>query len=701
MATLATLAALAWQPAMGAAEVINTSGPLSSINVEDSLDCQVLASGDTTPSFYSDSLSGTEDGGCGTFLALVEGQDVPTADTLFGPTPAAADWEAKTAFTSAGTQKITGVGTAADPYVITTEVYAEEPVEETEPVEFVKVAKLTETDSYVTGAESYETTIVVDNLGATPLKGTLYHVGDCYLADHDTGYGALNVPSSGSVDCTVTPNNTPAGRIMAFTPVATTGFPVSSARYVESQWPTFWEDVKPNGEQLPDTLDATTNEDNGMGLSWPLSLKTSDSPASEHEATLKLTTTVSPYGAPTSSSTVGSSSSTAGLCVPSGQIPVTVSAPNGAKAVDYVLDGAPGSVETTTAGQATITLTPGQHTLEYWGEDLSGAQESTHHTLIVTVASGGPSLTITSEQGKSTYLVGEAGSVAIVATGPGLASTPSATGVPISTSTPGSFTVTRSATNPCGTTSASFTYTVTHTTLADLPAPVLGKTVNVEPISGEVFVKLPPGSASKADTSATSTASLTGPLEATESLTDSLEAAASLQTATESLSKGIGFIPLREARQIPVGSVLETTGGVARIATATATAGQQQFGDFGAGIFKLLQQRKQKGLTDLNLIDNHSAHQVCASVGKKARTAATHLSSKVLGRLNASGHGHFTVQGRYSAATVRGTVWSVGDRCEGTLTKVTRGVVVVRDFRRRKTITLFTGQSYLARAPRY
>ena len=85
----------------------------------------------------------------------------------------------------------------------------------------------------------------------------------------------------------------------------------------------------------------------------------------------------------------------------------------------------------------------------------------------------------------------------------------------------------------------------------------------------------------------------------------------------------------------------------------------------------------------------------------KARTAAKHLSSKVLGRLNASGHGHFTVQGRYSAATVRGTVWSVGDRCEGTFTKVTRGVVVVRDFRRRKTITLFTGQSYLARAPGY
>jgi hypothetical protein len=58
------------------------------------------------------------------------------------------------------------------------------------------------------------------------------------------------------------------------------------------------------------------------------------------------------------------------------------------------------------------------------------------------------------------------------------------------------------------------------------------------------------------------------------------------------------------------------------------------------------------------------------------------------------------VRGQYSAATVRGTVWNVGNRCEGTLTHVTRGVVSVRDFSRRKTITLFTGQSYIAKAPR-
>jgi hypothetical protein len=49
---------------------------------------------------------------------------------------------------------------------------------------------------------------------------------------------------------------------------------------------------------------------------------------------------------------------------------------------------------------------------------------------------------------------------------------------------------------------------------------------------------------------------------------------------------------------------------------------------------------------------------------------------------------------------VRGTKWGVTDRCDGTLTKVQRGTVVVRDFRRKKNIVLKAGKSYLARAPR-
>jgi hypothetical protein len=206
----------------------------------------------------------------------------------------------------------------------------------------------------------------------------------------------------------------------------------------------------------------------------------------------------------------------------------------------------------------------------------------------------------------------------------------------------------------------------------ELSPPVLGKTVNVVPISGVVFVELPPGA--------------------------HLSLAGTLGMAVESLHKGNGFIPLTEARQIPVGSTLETTHGVVQLTTATAASGKFQSGDFGAGIFKLLQNRKNKGLTELNIINNHSSRQVCATIGKRARTSSKHLSNKVLGQLNSTDHGKFTTRGQYSAATVRGTVYSVINRCAGTLTKVTRGIVAVRDFRRRKTITLRTGQHYLAKA---
>jgi hypothetical protein len=206
-----------------------------------------------------------------------------------------------------------------------------------------------------------------------------------------------------------------------------------------------------------------------------------------------------------------------------------------------------------------------------------------------------------------------------------------------------------------------------------LAAPVLGKTVNVEVVSGVVFVKPPAGV--------------------------QLALAARSRAGFESRAKGIGFVPLREARQIPVGSTLDTTEGVAKLTTATATAGKTQFGDFGAGIFSILQSRTQRGLTNLKIVNVLSSRQVCARLGKKAQAATRRLSKKALGLLKATASGKFTTSGQYSAATVRGTIWSVTNRCDGTLTQVTRGVVSVRDFARRKMVTLRAGQRYLAKAP--
>jgi hypothetical protein len=61
--------------------------------------------------------------------------------------------------------------------------------------------------------------------------------------------------------------------------------------------------------------------------------------------------------------------------------------------------------------------------------------------------------------------------------------------------------------------------------------------------------------------------------------------------------------------------------------------------------------------------------------------------------------GRFRTRGRFSQATVRGTQWGVRNRCDGTLTIVRRGVVVVNDFALHKNVVVRAGHSFLARAP--
>ena len=72
----------------------------------------------------------------------------------------------------------------------------------------------------------------------------------------------------------------------------------------------------------------------------------------------------------------------------------------------------------------------------------------------------------------------------------------------------------------------------------------------------------------------------------------------------------------------------------------------------------------------------------------------------VLGKLWGNGKGKFRTSGKYASATVRGTIWLTQDECDGTLIRVKRGTVQVRDLRRHKTVTVKAGHSYLARAQR-
>jgi Beta-propeller repeat len=314
----------------------------------------------------------------------------------------------------------------------------------------------------------------------------------------------------------------------------------------------------------------------------------------------------------------------------------------GPHAADFRIDGAAEQAAATSGspGAASISIPEGNHTLEYWGEDAAGNLEATHHVTAVRMDTTPPSLSITSDQRRLAYEVGDTASVTIVASDAtsGLTTDPSGSRVPLSTARPGRFTVTRSAGDRCGNTAtASFTYTV-------IPFPVLSVTVDVEPISGTVRLR-----------------------------------------------ENGRFVSFTEPRAIPVGSTLDTTDGTLRLTTATSKRGRYQEGQFGAGVFVVRQRRAEHGLADLRLID--PSRSVCA----RAASVPHALSSRVLGLLHSNAHGRFRTTGRYAAATVRGTKWTVQDRCDGTLTSVARGTVIVSDFRLRQSVVVQTGKSYLAR----
>jgi len=223
------------------------------------------------------------------------------------------------------------------------------------------------------------------------------------------------------------------------------------------------------------------------------------------------------------------------------------------------------------------------------------------------------------------------------------------------------------AASPAGSVSGADRTFTTLKTLEDLPAPRMGKTTNVEPVSGIVFVALP--------------------------------LQAGVARAGKLAQKGRRFIPLTEARQIPVGSLLDTERGRVRLQTARAPRGKQrQSGQFFSGLFQVLQSRSRsaKGLTELRL--KGSSFSSCKARPRGRRATAS--ASRRIRRLGSNARGRFRTRGRHSAATVRGTRWTTTDRCDGTLTTVQRGSVTVRDFRRKKTIVVRAGKSYLARAQR-
>lgn len=207
-------------------------------------------------------------------------------------------------------------------------------------------------------------------------------------------------------------------------------------------------------------------------------------------------------------------------------------------------------------------------------------------------------------------------------------------------------------------------------TIDDLDDPAPFREVNVEPLAGEVYVRLPGGSA-----------------------------------RSSQLGAPAGFVPLHEAAQIPIGSQLDTTRGRVLVESAAAQRrGRTQRAQFYAGRFQIRQPRSARPITEI--VNKGGGFRTCprskarASGDARADVSQRRRRGRRVRRLWGDGSGRFRTRGRYSSATVRGTKWVVEDHCNGTLTRVARrprtNRVVVRDFVRRRSVILRAGQSYFA-----
>jgi len=227
-------------------QTITSGGPLNAIYIGEDLAAQIAHVGDTSEEIYP---PGTPPGDYGTFL-LINGtlyssdfqNHGGTASSSIGP---------YTAFTPVSQSAVTGAGTSASPYAITTVVTVG-----------ATGLSVTQVDSYVVGQESYRTDVTVTNTGNASVSAILFRAFDCYLGGSDSGYGVVSGTGPG---CSQNPNNVPAGRIEQIVPLS------GGNNYYESGYDAVWAWIGTHAA-FPNTCDCAINEDNGSGVSWNITV---------------------------------------------------------------------------------------------------------------------------------------------------------------------------------------------------------------------------------------------------------------------------------------------------------------------------------------------------------------------------------------------------------------------------------------------
>jgi hypothetical protein len=186
-----------------------------------------------------------------------------------------------------------------------------------------------------------------------------------------------------------------------------------------------------------------------------------------------------------------------------------------------------------------------------------------------------------------------------------------------------------------------------------LPPPTAGETFNLEPVDGRTAIKCP---------------------------TDA------------------DFKTLDEPEQVSLDCQIDTNHGTVGLTASKGSSGQTQTAQFWGGLFGISQEHGDDQDAVLSLAGALRCER--KKSGKKRRRGGQPRARKGGGgrQLWGSGSGNYKTVGSHGAATVRGTIWLVSDRCNGdTLFKVSRGTVAVRDFTKQANVVLNAGEQYTAK----
>jgi len=172
------------------------------------------------------------------------------------------------------------------------------------------------------------------------------------------------------------------------------------------------------------------------------------------------------------------------------------------------------------------------------------------------------------------------------------------------------------------------------------------------------------------------------------------------------------FVPLTAIANLPMGAELDVADGSVVVYYATSPTGKRAKGIVTGGRFVVGQaaqydhgQRPGEMTLSGPLYGCDASPQTQVRDGAQDARAHAAAHARHGRRLKVRARGRIRTRGRYGAATVRGTRWTIIDRCAthprpGTLVVVSKGLVAVRSFVLRKTVLVPAGKRFLAPAPR-